>query len=81
MLEDDVAAALPGIRGQRIGLGEWIRSVRGVRELQWFAPDDPTPLFMWLAVGIRTRARTRFRKRPKATRHAPAGIAGTVDLP
>jgi hypothetical protein len=80
MLEDDLAAVLPGVRGERVGIRDWIESVRGVRELQWFAADDPAPLFVWLAVGTRARARARLRSEigkssTKATRNAhPSGV-------
>jgi predicted ATP-grasp superfamily ATP-dependent carboligase len=58
MLEDDVFAA----RGQKISLRNWLRSVRGVRELQWFAADDPAPGLAW--IGSQLRARIRERMEP-----------------
>jgi D-aspartate ligase len=62
MLEDDVGAALHAVRNGRLSLREWMRSVRGVRELHWFAADDPLPLFAWLRDGIGRRAVARFRR-------------------
>jgi D-aspartate ligase len=69
MLEDDVVAALLAVRNDRLSVAEWMRSIRGVRELQWFARDDPAPVFAWL----RGKARrwgldsfTRISKRAKA---------------
>jgi D-aspartate ligase len=44
MLEDDVFAA----RAQGLRLGQWLRSIRGVRESQWFAADDLLPGLRWL---------------------------------
>lgn len=44
MLEDDFFAA----RALKIGFIAWLRSLRGVRELQWFAPDDPLPGVAWM---------------------------------
>jgi predicted ATP-grasp superfamily ATP-dependent carboligase len=56
MLEDDFFAA----RAEGIGLREWIRSVRGVRETQWFAADDPLPGLRWLSDQVGTRIRGRL---------------------
>lgn len=55
LLEDQVffrgeAARLTSRRRRIAG---WIRSVRGVRELHWFAADDPVPMVMWLRVVFR----------------------------
>jgi len=36
-------------RDGRIGLGQWLRDVRGVRELAWWASDDPWPFLHMLA--------------------------------
>jgi predicted ATP-grasp superfamily ATP-dependent carboligase len=43
MLEDDVFAA----RAEGLRLTQWLRSIRGVRETQWFAADDPLPGLRW----------------------------------
>jgi predicted ATP-grasp superfamily ATP-dependent carboligase len=40
----DLAAAPTYWRKERCGLGEWLRSYRGVEEGSWFAADDPLPL-------------------------------------
>jgi D-aspartate ligase len=64
MLEDDVVAALRAIRSGRLSVAEWIRSIRDVQELQWFAKDDPVPLLMWLRErvrGVRRRLMAGFR--------------------
>jgi predicted ATP-grasp superfamily ATP-dependent carboligase len=65
MLEDDVVAALRAVRKGRLSVTEWMRSVRGVRELHWLAADDPAPFFVWLRDGIRRGALAGFRRRSK----------------
>jgi len=64
MLEDDVVAALRAIRSGRLSVAEWIRSIRDVQELLWFAKDDPVPFLMWLRErvrGVRRRLMAGFR--------------------
>jgi predicted ATP-grasp superfamily ATP-dependent carboligase len=51
MLEDDIFAA----RGEGIALRDWLRSIRGVRETQWFAADDPMPGVRWAYEHVRAR--------------------------
>jgi D-aspartate ligase len=41
----DLATAFGYWRAGRLGLSEWARSLRGVREGSWFAADDPRPAF------------------------------------
>lgn len=65
MLEDDVVAALSAIRNRRLSVAEWIRSIRDVRELQWFARDDPVPSFVWLREKVRHWVLSRFRHTAK----------------
>src|SRR4029453_13084787 len=65
MLEDDVVAAVRAIRSGRLSVAEWIRSIRGVQELQWFVKDDPVPFLMWLRErvrGVRRRVRGVWRR-------------------
>jgi D-aspartate ligase len=50
----DLAASPVYWRKERLSLGEWLRSYRGVEEGSWFAADDPLPL---LAAGWRSLAR------------------------
>jgi predicted ATP-grasp superfamily ATP-dependent carboligase len=52
MLEDDVVPSLAAIRSGRLSVTDWLRSLRGVRELQWFAADDPRPGLMWFRDGF-----------------------------
>jgi D-aspartate ligase len=61
MHEDDVFAALPAIRSGRLSVTEWLRSVRGVQEMQWFAADDPVPVLVWMREKIRRRALISLR--------------------
>ena len=48
MVEDDLFASLRSMARRELGIGEWIRSMRGLRESQWFALDDPLPFVLWL---------------------------------
>ena len=57
MLERDVIAAFAAMRSGHHSLREWMRSLRGVRELHWAAADDPRPVVAWLSNEIRRRAR------------------------
>ena len=41
MLEDDFPTALGAIRDGSLTVTQWLKSIRGVRESHWFAPDDP----------------------------------------
>jgi D-aspartate ligase len=51
LLEDHVFfAERTGFGGRHRRIAEWIRSIRGVKELHWFAADDPVPMVMWLRV-------------------------------
>jgi len=74
MLEDDVSAALRAIRSGRLSVAEWIRSIRDVQELQWFAKDDPVPFLIWL----RERVRGVWRRVSGVLRRLMAGFRGTV---
>jgi hypothetical protein len=53
LLEGDIQAVLPSRREDRLSVREWIKSLRGVQELHWFARDDPRPFGAWLSRGIR----------------------------
>ena len=53
MLEDDVIAAMKALRHGRLSIGDWMESVRGVRELHWSAADDPAPIFGRVGDGLR----------------------------
>jgi predicted ATP-grasp superfamily ATP-dependent carboligase len=58
MLEDDVVASVSAVRSGRLSVSEWARSLRGLRELQWLAADDPAPFLVW----FRVRARSRLKQ-------------------
>jgi hypothetical protein len=56
MLEDHYFyAERTGLRIDHLRIADWIRSVRGLRELHWFAADDPVPIVMWLRKWFRWR--------------------------
>ena len=61
MHEHDIVAAVPAILNGHLSAGEWMRSVRGVQEMQWFAADDPVPVLVWLREKIRYRTRVILR--------------------
>jgi predicted ATP-grasp superfamily ATP-dependent carboligase len=52
ILEDDIPAALRAVRDGSLTVTQWLKSIRGVRESHWFAPDDPMPFLAWLRGGI-----------------------------
>jgi predicted ATP-grasp superfamily ATP-dependent carboligase len=66
MLEADVLAAFRAVLGGRLTFREWARSVRGVRELHWWAKDDPAPFLAWLGDRLRQGAREGARRVRKA---------------
>jgi D-aspartate ligase len=61
MHEQDIVAAVPAIGKGNLSAKEWMRSVRGVEEMQWFATDDPVPVLMWLRQKVRYRTRIILR--------------------
>ncbi|TMK71532.1 MAG: carboxylate--amine ligase [Actinobacteria bacterium] len=48
LLERDIKAVVSSRTGERVGVCEWLRSLRGVQELHWFARDDVRPFGAWL---------------------------------
>lgn len=70
--QSDLMAALQYARMKQLTPGKWARSLRGVREGAWFAPDDPIPFVAmgWTSLvkaGGRLRASVRtssLLKRP-----------------
>jgi predicted ATP-grasp superfamily ATP-dependent carboligase len=52
LLESDIQAILPRRNADRVRAREWLKSVRGVQELHWFARDDVAPFGAWLRYGI-----------------------------
>jgi predicted ATP-grasp superfamily ATP-dependent carboligase len=47
MLEDDILAARACARQGSLTFKQWLTSIRGVKETQWFAFDDPLPGLIW----------------------------------
>lgn len=76
MLEEDLISSFKALASGTLSLGQWVRSVRGVKETAWFAPDDPLPGFVWLwcdfCARIVPKARRlllpRLRIRPRTTK-------------
>ena len=60
----DPLASLAYRRGGELTVGEWGRSLAGVREAAWFAPDDLRPFLMVGARAVLRRALSRRRPRP-----------------
>jgi D-aspartate ligase len=46
--ERDIRVVLPGRGEDRVSVREWVKSLRGVRELHWLARDDLGPIAAWL---------------------------------
>ena len=59
----DPLASLAYRRRGELTVGEWGRSLAGVREAAWFAPDDLRPLLMVGARAVLRRALSRLRRR------------------
>ncbi|MGH2404243.1 MAG: carboxylate--amine ligase, partial [bacterium] len=47
LLEEDLFAFRRYVRDGRLTYGQWWRSLRGVHECAWWAPDDPKPFVWW----------------------------------
>jgi D-aspartate ligase len=43
MREEDFRVAASSVRSGQLTMGQWVSSIRGVRELHWLAFDDPLP--------------------------------------
>jgi D-aspartate ligase len=65
MLEDDILPATAGVRSGQLTLREWARSLRGVRELHWWAADDPLPGLQWSSSRIRMLTSSVFNRAQK----------------
>jgi D-aspartate ligase len=80
----DPLASLAYRRGGELTVGEWGRSLAGVREAAWFAPDDLRPFLMVGARAVLRRALSRRHPRPPAAgravtpRFVPGRRAGRV---
>jgi D-aspartate ligase len=46
--ERDIRVVLPSRGEDRVSVREWVKSLRGVRELHWLARDDLGPVGAWL---------------------------------
>jgi predicted ATP-grasp superfamily ATP-dependent carboligase len=47
LVEEDLISSRQYIADRYLTRGEWLRSLRGVREAAWFALDDPAPFLSW----------------------------------
>jgi D-aspartate ligase len=80
----DPLASLAYRRRGELTVGEWGRSLAGVREAAWFAPDDLRPFLMVGARAVLRRALSRRRPRspgagnPVAPRYVPGRRAQRV---
>ena len=63
LLEDDFFVALPAIARRELGVREWLSSLRGVREAQWFSWRDPLPVLVWLRGSLGRSVSRRLRRR------------------
>jgi D-aspartate ligase len=62
MLEDDFEPALRAARAGKLTFAQWLESMRGVQETQWFALDDPMPFFIWFADKVWPRVVKKMRR-------------------
>jgi predicted ATP-grasp superfamily ATP-dependent carboligase len=76
MLEQDAFCALRCMRERKLTFWQWLKSMQGVRELHWFAFDDPAPGIAWFRSTVwprlvsraqRLRGRRRNRVSPAAS--------------
>jgi D-aspartate ligase len=49
MFEGDILRAFAALKSGQLTISAWRESVKGERELQWYASDDPKPGLLWLA--------------------------------
>jgi D-aspartate ligase len=75
LLEEDILGALSAIRHGEMSVAQWVRSLRGVRETQWFSFDDPLPLGAWIGITAlpMVRASRWMPSLPKVLARRPAG--------
>ena len=66
MLEDDFFGALRAIGRREMKVGDWVKSMRGLRESQWLALDDPAPFVVWMWNRTRLFAGDRLPRRSAA---------------
>ena len=50
------------MRNRKLTVRQWLSSIRGVRELHWFAADDPMPLLILLWQNRRRRFKPLLRR-------------------
>lgn len=62
MLEADIRSAIAEVKSGQLTLRDWGRSLRGVRELHWWAADDPMPGVRWWGDQIRQLMSPAFRR-------------------
>jgi D-aspartate ligase len=62
MFEGDIGQAFAEVRAGQLTISAWRESVKGVRELQWYASDDPKPALVWLANGARKALKATERR-------------------
>ncbi|MGH2857611.1 MAG: ATP-grasp domain-containing protein [Solirubrobacteraceae bacterium] len=55
----DLATAVARLRDRSLGVGGWLRSLRGIDEAAWWAADDPWP-FLWMAARLGPHAVRRL---------------------
>jgi len=53
MFEADLAGGVAAVKAGQLTVPAWGASLRGVREMQWYASDDLRPILLWLAKGAR----------------------------
>lgn len=76
----DLVSVAIQLRHGELSAGEWLRSLRGVRETAWFAPEDPRPFLAVLGLlALGALRRVRPRRRRELQREPAAGDAKPGD--
>jgi len=47
MLEEDLFTSMSYAKEGNLTFAQWLKSMRGIQELHWFAADDLVPFFVW----------------------------------
>lgn len=63
MLEEDWFTAIAYAQAGELTFRDWMRSMRGIDELHWFALDDIAPFLAWFGVRLWSNVRGSFERR------------------
>jgi D-aspartate ligase len=72
MLEEDFFSVVRYARDGKLTFPAWVASLRGVEEMQWFAPDDLMPFLVWCRMRVPEAARGLWNLAFKQRRPSPS---------